>query len=183
MPIYTKKGDRGQTSLLGGGGKVGKADLRVEAYGSVDELQSLIGVVLAFLPVSLKTVRGQFVKIQRDLFEIEAELSTPAGGEGPFRLASGKVKKLESLIDKYDGQLPKLRNFIFPGGGACGSFLGLCRTVCRRTERAVVRLSDKEGINPRVLAYLNRLSDLFFVYSRWINKVEGVREEKWEGTG
>src|SRR5437867_10311227 len=180
--LYTRTGDLG-TTMLFGGGRLPKGHPRVEAYGTVDELNSTLGVALSFLPargVIAKTLSG----VQNELFNIGSELAS--GGEGKaaekarlFIDAEAKIASLEALIDEYDAKAPPLRTFILPSGSQGGAMLHLCRTVCRRAERQVVRLSHEEHVNPDILRYLNRLSDLLFVLARYVNKAAGKPETEW----
>lgn len=180
MAIYTKKGDRGTTLLYGGISARKKYDSRVVAYGTVDELNAQIGVVLAFLEEDLEDIRGWLKEIQKDLFEIASELATESTQQKPFNLESTKVKELEKIIDKLEGNLPPLQNFIFPGGSKPGAILHIARTVCRRAEREIVKLSDKEEVNSNILVYLNRLSDCLFMLARETNRLEKSPEEIWK---
>ena len=169
--------------MLFGGGRLPKDHPRVEAYGTVDELNSTLGVVLSFLPARgaiAKTLSG----VQNELFNIGSELAS--GGEGKaaekarlFIDAEAKIASLEALIDEYDVKAPPLRTFILPSGSQGGAMLHLCRTVCRRAERQVVRLSHEERVNRDILRYLNRLSDLLFVLARYVNKAAGKPETEW----
>ena len=180
--IYTRSGDQGTTALFGGG-RVTKDHPRVEAYGSVDELNSAIGVALAFL--GDEGLKRELAAVQNELFNIGAELaSESAGGKAAaagrqFAEGEAKVAALERLIDEYDARLPALRTFILPSGAPGGALLHLCRTVCRRAERAVVRLAREEAVNPEVPKYLNRLSDFLFVAARWANLQAGAQETPW----
>jgi cob(I)alamin adenosyltransferase len=180
--LYTRTGDLG-TTMLFGGGRLPKDHPRVEAYGTVDELNSTLGVGLSFLPA-----RGAIAKalstVQNELFNIGSELASGAEGKAAekarlFVDADAKIASLESLIDKYDAKAPPLRTFILPSGSQAGALLHLCRTVCRRAEREVVRLSHEERVNPDILSYLNRLSDLLFVLARYVNKAAGKPETEW----
>lgn len=194
MSIYTKKGDQGTTVLLGGKRRVRKDSQRIIAYGTVDELQSQLGFVEslmkqraparnAFPPTSVKLRRdagGEIKRIQQDLFEIEAELSTPGSRKPPVCLSERRVKELEKLIDELEGKLPVLANFIFPGGSPGGAALHVARTICRRAEREVVKLARRENVNENVIKYLNRLSDALFMLAREANRLEGNPEEIWK---
>lgn len=171
--VYTKTGDTGQTSLVSGA-RVSKADLRVGAYGDVDELNSVLGVTRTFpLDEELNALLG---RIQNELFTLGADLATPAGTPVP-RVDEEMVKGLEEVIDKYLGELAPLREFILPGGSQAGAMLHLARTVARRAERVVVALSEREEINAESLRYLNRLSDLLFVLARVANQRAGTGEQ------
>ncbi|MBI2913925.1 MAG: cob(I)yrinic acid a,c-diamide adenosyltransferase [Chloroflexi bacterium] len=179
--LYTKSGDTGQTALFGGG-RVPKDHPRVEAYGCVDELNSALGVAIAFL--RQRRLLAALQGIQNELFNIGSELASETGGRaaGTGRLfldPEAKIAALERLIDQYDARLPPLRTFILPSGSPAGALLHLARTVCRRAERAVVRLAGQEPVNPAILAYLNRLSDLLFVLARYVNKAARKPETPW----
>ena len=178
MSIYTKFGDKGKTSLYGGK-TVSKAALRVEAYGTVDELNSFLGI--AINTVKDKSIRGELLKLQSDLLEVGASLASPARNkhENLSRYFKDRVSQFEAEIDRLTKKLPDLENFIFPGGGKAGANLHFARTLVRRAERRVVDLSTKEKINIEILVYLNRLSDLLFMYARNLNFKEKQREIKW----
>ena len=159
MKIYTKKGDQGNTSLFGGG-RVSKDAVRIEAYGTVDELNSLLGLTRSFKPHdSIDTILHS---VQNDLFILGADLATPAGKKNSSvpRLTNDHITALEISIDRLDGQLPVLTTFVLPGGSVVASLLHNARSVCRRAERQIVRLSHKENIGQIVTSYMNRLSDL-----------------------
>ncbi|MGV8085917.1 MAG: cob(I)yrinic acid a,c-diamide adenosyltransferase [Candidatus Bilamarchaeum sp.] len=176
MKIYTKAGDRGSTSLLGGV-IVAKDDLRVEAYGNIDELNASLGLV--YSTSELAEVHSLLRPIQNDLFTIGAELSSKGGkvsSISPFR-----VNELEAEIDRMDGQMPPLTNFILPGGSVISAQLHLARTICRRAERRVVTLSKSEKINPDIIIYLNRLSDFLFVLARFVNYQKKIPDVLWKG--
>ena len=179
--LYTRSGDAGDTGLFGGG-RVPKDHPRVEAYGSVDELNSAIGVAVAFL--RQRRIAAALQRIQNELFNIGSELASETGGKAAdagrlFVEPEARIAALEALIDEYDSKLPPLRTFILPSGSPAGALLHLCRTVCRRAERAAVRLSRAEPVNPAVLTYLNRLSDLLFVLARYVNKADRKPETPW----
>jgi cob(I)alamin adenosyltransferase len=180
MKIYTKTGDTGDTSLLGGA-RVGKDDLRVEAYGAVDELNALLGVALSHADDA--DLRTLLATIQKDLFAIGSQLADPVGTvvqrQEKAVIADAHVEALEHAIDGREAALPPLRTFILPGGGTVGATLHLARTVCRRAERRVVALGRASRIAPVVVVYLNRLSDLLFVLAREANVREGRVEDPW----
>lgn len=183
--VYTKTGDKGSTSLVGGK-RVPKDSMRIEAYGSVDELNAIVGLTRAFNQ-EIKTKEALELDvllrdIQNTLFDLGSELATPEEKmrEGMPQMVSEKIKKLEKIMDRLQEELRPLKSFILPGGGRISAFLHQCRTVCRRTEREVLRLSRLNDINSLVLIYLNRLSDLFFVLSRWVGKRYGEKEFLWE---
>lgn len=172
--VYTRTGDRGETSLVGGR-RVRKDSPRVEAYGDVDELNSLLGVVRAHLPES--PVNRVLSEIQNELFTVGADLASPLELKAP-RIEPGHIARLEKAIDEWNHTLPPLREFILPGGSLPGALLHLARTVARRAERRVVRLAAEEPINEHVLVYLNRLSDLLFVLARAVNRQAQAPEEE-----
>ena len=179
MKIYTKTGDTGETGLYGGL-RVSKDALRVEACGTVDELNACIGFVRSQIPD--KEINAIFHRIQNGLFDIGADLATldthPKAKS--LRISPILTVELEGLIDRLEERLPPLRNFILPGGSTGGAPVHLARTVCRRAERRVVSLSKVEAVNPEVLIYLNRLSDLLFVLARVVNQRADVPEPLWE---
>lgn len=170
--VYTRTGDKGETSLVGGA-RVSKASARVEAYGEVDELNSVIG--LARSKLHDEGIDRALATIQNDLFTLGADLASPSGVESP-RVDEGLIKRLEELSDGFLGELEPLKEFILPGGSEAGAALHLARTVARRAERRAVALAEKEEINPRVIAYLNRLSDLLFILARVANRRAGLQE-------
>lgn len=188
MKIYTKTGDRGKTSLFSGE-RVSKADLRVESYGDVDELNSVLGALAAHLGGEHEEVRQGLLQIQGDLFRIGGWLATlPDSGafEELPALEEASTLRLETDIDHMERELPDLRGFILPGGHSSASWAHLGRTVCRRTERHVVRLIASEETAggrdrlERVGTYLNRLSDYLFVLARLLNHREGISDILWE---
>jgi cob(I)alamin adenosyltransferase len=178
MPIYTKFGDRGETRLFDGT-RVRKDDLRVRAYGEVDELNSVLGLVRTFGPPP--EIHDIVVGIQKHLMGIGAVLANPRGGQDDpkARPQPEWVGFLEASIDRLDSGLPPLRRFILPGGGPAGAHLHLARTVCRRAERLVVVLAGSAEVEAIVLEYINRLSDLLFVLARAANYREGMEEVLW----
>lgn len=179
MKIYTKTGDKGETGLYGAD-RVGKDHPRVEAYGTVDEANSAIGVARAAL--SHADLQDDLEAIQNALFDLGADLATRFGGPYEKHLArmdAQDVEQLEQLIDRYQEEAPKFTGFIHPGGHPAAAALHLARTVTRRAERRVVELMRQEEVNPEAMRYLNRLSDLLFTLARVVNKREGFAEEKW----
>ena len=179
MKIYTKTGDRGDTRLFDGT-KVRKHDDRVEAYGDIDELNSLIGAAASFLKdIALVSMLAE---IQKDLFSVGAQLADPRIKDqrrAKFQIPRDRITALENAIDNFETELQPLRQFILAGGGNGGAFLHVARTVCRRAERRVVSLSEKVEVNPNVIEYLNRLSDFLFVIARVVNHREGKEEILW----
>lgn len=182
MKIYTRRGDEGDTGLLGGG-RVAKDHPRLRAYGSVDELGSCLG--LARSRTGVPATAARLVRIQRDLFAIGASLALAPAAEGRKRppvpeVPVERVGEMEEWMDEVDADLPPLRNFILPGGAPAAATLHLARSVCRRAERATVSLAAVEAVDEGILAYLNRLSDLLFVLARLENHAAGVADETWE---
>ena len=180
MKIYTRKGDKGETGLIGGT-RLLKSALRVEACGDVDELNAVLGWIRATL--TDETIRGELLQVQRDLFAVGAQLADPTGHVGQKAekagLHEGRVRELEGIIDRYDAVLSPLRAFILPGGSECGALLHLTRTVCRRAERRMVALSQAVPLSPVLIAYINRLSDLLFTLARAVNREAGIEEIPW----
>lgn len=178
--IYTKTGDDGTTGLFGGS-RVSKADLRIEAYGTVDELNAVVGVVRTCpLPQALEHQLGI---ISADLFTLGADLATPLDPPPVYdipRITEEHVKQLEGWRDEYDAQLEPLKTFILPGGTPAASHLHVARTICRRAERRTVALATQEDIGAAVLHYLNRLSDYLFTASRAANAHAGVEDVAWK---
>lgn len=177
MKIYTKTGDSGLTSLFGGG-RVQKNAVRIEAYGTVDELNSTIGVVRAHNPS--KRVDEMLTTIQNELFILGSDLATPHDSRAQIdRITAEMSARLEKWIDELDAQLEPLRYFVLPGGSLTASFLHVSRTVCRRAERCVVTARNIETISEDTIVYLNRLSDLLFVMSRFENYMTQTPEVRW----
>lgn len=175
MKIYTRTGDAGQTSIIGG--RVDKDDIRVEAYGTVDELNSLLGQAIALMDEArYADLRADMLLVQHELFDCGHDLALVRAEAAHFKLTSESVKQLETWIDKYDAETPDITRFILPGGSPLASSLHVCRTVCRRAERRVVTLAKSAQTNDDVRKYLNRLSDLFFTIARLANVREGVKD-------
>jgi len=204
--VYTRTGDKGETALVGGR-RVAKDSPRIEAYGTIDELNSIVGLARVFneerlekgstlsstlrlRPEGRLTSKGKahrfldrvLRKIQDELFDLGSELATPVdfSYQGMYRVGEREVKRLEELMDECQKELDPLKSFVLPGGGRVGGYLHQCRTVCRRAERELIRLSRVEEIGEWPLKYMNRLSDLFFVLSRWIGKRTGEKEYLWQ---
>lgn len=179
VKIYTKTGDSGTTSLFGGK-RLTKDDTRVEAYGTVDELNSLLGIILAENPQA--DVIKKVTRVQKELFVLGSDLSAPYDIKVKVpRISKTYITRLEKEIDRMEQNLPKLKNFILPGGSLIGSKLHLARGVARRAERATASLSSKEKINRNAQIYINRLSDWLFVLARNVNKLEKKSEVIWKG--
>lgn len=183
MKIYTRTGDDGGTGLFGGG-RVSKAHLRVEAYGTVDELNAALGASVE--AVSDTDTQGRLGRVQKDLFSLGASLARPGAEDGSAKAATpplpeDRIDEMERWIDEATASVPELRSFILPGGTRGAALLHLARTVCRRAERAVVRLDLDQNVDRVVLKYLNRLSDLLFVWARLENHRAGVADVLWEG--
>ena len=185
--VYTRTGDAGETALVGGH-RVPKDSPRIEAYGTVDELNSILGLARVFNAEQLRRGRKHrwldevLRRLQNELFDLGSELATPreAFYEGMFRVGAAEVTALERLIDECQKDLAPLKSFVLPGGGRVGGFLHQARTVCRRAERGVLALSRAEDIGEWPLKYVNRLSDLLFVLSRWVGKHLGETEYLWQ---
>uniref|UniRef100_UPI004047E1A4 cob(I)yrinic acid a,c-diamide adenosyltransferase n=1 Tax=Roseivirga sp. TaxID=1964215 RepID=UPI004047E1A4 len=179
MKIYTKTGDSGTTSLLGGA-RVSKAHLRIDAYGTVDELNSFLGL-LRDQPVN-KNRKDILKEIQDRLFTLGAELATEPGKGNIVKpdLLDSDILRLEHEMDAMDADLPPLKNFILPGGHPSISYAHIARTVCRRAERTCIALSEESPVAPIVIQYLNRLSDYFFILGRKMAKELNIEEVKWE---
>jgi cob(I)alamin adenosyltransferase len=175
--IYTRGGDAGETSL-GDGSRTSKLDPRIASYGTVDELNAQIGMVLAHdCPPALT---APLARIQNELFDVGADLSVPVQVEGRLRVGQEWVDGLEELCDRFNEDLPQLRSFVLPGGTEAAARLHVARTVCRRAERAALVASADGGVNPLVLVYLNRLSDLLFILARAANAAAGADEPLWK---
>jgi cob(I)alamin adenosyltransferase len=181
VKIYTKTGDKGKTSLFGGQ-RVSKDTHRIEAYGCVDELNSHLGVVRSLKP--LEDVDRILVRIQHELFVLGADLATPqtSSRKKMQRISARHVERLERDIDRLDSALDPLQQFILPGGSRSSAELHVARTICRRAERSIIRLSKKSEIGTTPVVFINRLSDLLFVLARYVNKVEGGEEVRWDST-
>ena len=180
MKIYTKTGDNGETGLFGGE-RVSKNSLRIEAYGTIDELNSFLGLTIS--EVCDKSVKELLIKIQNRLFVLGSDLATPIN-EKTSKLNITRVPKkfykdLEKSIDKFENKLEPLRNFILPGGTKSAAMLHVCRTIARRAERRVVALDNTVKVGQNIIIFLNRLSDILFVLARFENKCQNVPDTKW----
>lgn len=175
--IYTRGGDRGMTSLIGGD-RVKKCSLRLEAYGTIDELSAHLGLLKSMLK------EENFIPwLQSRLFDVGSHLAMPCHEKGvapSCTITEQEVTLLEQRIDELDNQLPPLHTFILPGGAMAASECHVCRTVCRRAERLIAALSEEDQVSPMVSSFINRLSDFLFVYARYINKTECVDEISWK---
>lgn len=185
MKIYTRTGDDGTTGLFGAG-RIRKSELRIDAYGTVDETNATIG--LAVTDARSQGIESSFMDlltgIQQDLFVLGGELASPGEQKYPVpRIQPSHVEALESAIDRLEDDLQPLKRFILPGGSRTGAALHLARTVCRRAERLVVALAEQEEVADDDVRYLNRLSDFLFVAARWVNHSLGEPEVEWEGAG
>ena len=185
--VYTRTGDDGMTALVGGK-RVSKDAARIEAYGTVDELNAVVGLVRAWNEEG-KGQRGLHLRldamlqeIQQELFDLGSELATPEDFtyEGMHRMGEEEVTRIERVIDECQEELEPLKSFILPGGGRISAQLHQCRTVCRRAEREILGLSRIENVGEWPLRYVNRLSDLFFVLGRWVGKNLGETEYLWQ---
>ena len=182
MKIYTRTGDQGTTALFGGD-RVTKSHPRIEAYGTVDEVNSAVGLARSLL-------RGEpgedrldpvLARLQADLFVLGADLATPSAAKPTVpRMEAGHAERLEREIDRFDEALLPLKHFILPGGTSAAAALHLARTVCRRAERLAVAAAGLEALNEHAVTYLNRLSDLLFVLARWANREAGLEDATWQ---
>ena len=185
--VYTRRGDRGETSLAGGQ-RVPKDGPRIEAYGEVDELNSFLGAArvtaseLAATEPRLSPLEGILLRVEHELFNLGSVLATLPEDVHPkqARVTDAEVAQLESEMDRMNAELPPLGSFVLPGGSRLNAALHICRTVCRRAERATVALGRVESTPPEAVRYLNRLSDALFVWSRWASHVAGAPETLWE---
>lgn len=184
--VYTRTGDKGDTALVGGR-RVPKDDPRIESYGTIDELNAVLGIVRACndaaKPSPATTRLDQILRqIQNELFDLGSELATPpdAAWDGMIRIGPAQIAVLERTIDECQEDLAPLKSFILPGGGMTAAFLHQARTVCRRAERDILRLMHREPVGESALGYVNRLSDLLFVLARWISHRLGEPEYLWE---
>lgn len=179
--IYTRAGDKGETSL-GDGSRVPKLDCRIGAFGTVDELNSALGVALAE-PGLPERLREPLARIQNDLFDVGADLSVPFGIGDRLRVEQRQIEWLEQRCDELNADLPELKSFVLPGGTAAAARLHVARTTCRRAERDALTANEEHGINALVLGYLNRLSDFLFIAARWANADAGRSEPLWKPGG
>jgi cob(I)alamin adenosyltransferase len=178
--IYTRGGDEGQTSL-GDGSRVSKLDLRLAAFGTVDELNASLGTVLTSDPPG--AIRDVLARLQNELFDVGADLSVPLGAEGRLRVEQRLVDRLEEDCDRFNAELSELRSFVLPGGTAAAAQLHVARAVCRRAERETLAAAQLHELNPLTTVYLNRLSDLLFILARAANALAGCAEPLWKPGG
>lgn len=177
--VYTKSGDKGQTSLVGGV-RVAKSCCRIEAYGTIDELNSHIGLLVSLLDDEREITL--FERVQSCLFNVGTNLATDQNTTSLYssaNLPAGEVERLESIIDKMIEELPEPQGFILPGGTMAASQAHVCRTVCRRAERCIIRLSEEAFVSPEITKYINRLSDFLFVFAKKLNFKAGCKEKTW----
>lgn len=183
MSVYTRTGDKGKTSLYQGK-RVSKSNLRIEVIGTVDELNSVVGVAIAEINDKGLKIKDELVRVQNDLFSIGANLANPSS---KISSLENRVQEFEKIIDDLTEKLPELNNFILPGGSLTGATLHLARTVARRAERRITELSEREthsagsgqGVQDSIIIYINRLSDFLFMTARFINYKEKKKEIKW----
>jgi cob(I)alamin adenosyltransferase len=175
--IYTGGGDAGETSL-GDGSRVSKLDGRIQAYGTVDELNSALGLVLA--ADCPEDVRDVLARVQNELFDLGADLSVPLEREGRLRVTRAQVEGLERDCDRFNAHLPDLKSFVLPGGGELAARLHIARAISRRAEREAVAAAGEHELNQEALVYLNRLSDLLFILARFVNVGQGREEPLWK---
>ncbi len=182
VKIYTKSGDDGYTSLIGGK-RVSKASKRVDAYGNIDECNAMLGLIIA--NIKYDDIKDVLEKIQHELFILGSDLADPSYPANPYnikRVSKDLVEYMEKVIDKYQEESGEIGYFILPGGSNVAALLHLARTMVRRAERSIIALADEEGINPIIIEYVNRLSDLLFVLARVVNKREGIKDTIWKVT-
>lgn len=174
MRIYTKTGDKGMTKLVGGD-SVAKDSDRVESYGTIDELNSWVGYIVASIEED-NVVKEELLELQQLLFDVGSDLATPVSTGRPIKLYTGTTSWLESRIDFYTDVSPDIDRFILPGGTKIASMLHVARTIARRGERSIVRLSWTAQMNPEIIVFVNRLSDYFYALARWVNAKEQVSD-------
>lgn len=180
MKIYTKTGDKGSTSLFNGA-RVSKNALRVNCYGTIDEMNSIVGLAITFSPEN--DLKSDLIALSLTLFNLGSDLATPLIPTPKFeppRMTEEDIQKLETLIDRYTELLPPLKSFILPGGSQTAAFLHQARTVCRRAERLMVELSASEQLSEFTMIFVNRLSDYLFTAARYSNYLQNIEDIKWE---
>lgn len=178
--VYTRVGDDGTTSLIGGA-RVKKCSMRLDAYGTIDELGAHIGLLVAMLRTSSAIDTCPLQWMQSRLFDVGTHLAMPSveGLAAPCAITAIHVQQVEAYIDMFDEQLPPLRTFVLPGGSLAAAQCHVCRTVCRRAERLIMALAEEVPLCVDLLSFVNRLSDFLFVYARFLNKIEGIDEISW----
>jgi len=179
--IYTKTGDNGMTALFGGQ-RVLKSSLRVNTYGTIDELNAYFGLILS--KVSTQELKNDFTKLNNLMFIAGSDVATPLDKENKMqidRINSEDIILLEEKIDKYTGEMPILKNFILGGGTEVAALINISRTICRRVERLLVELNSKENLGKNIIKFFNRLSDYLFTAARYVNFISGVEETPWKG--
>lgn len=178
--VYTKTGDKGTTSLIGGT-RVKKSDIRIESYGTVDELNSFIGLLATY--VDEKETTDLLAEIQNVLFNVGCNLAMGESFKKEIKesvVADVLIEHVEKAIDRMQAAIPELKSFVIPGGSRSASTAHVCRTVCRRAERLIIALDESSKVDRNLMAYVNRLSDYFFVLSRYLNNIEKVDEKIWQ---
>lgn len=178
--VYTKTGDKGTTSLIGGT-RVKKSDIRIESYGTVDELNSFIGLLATY--VDEKKTADLLAEIQNVLFNVGCNLAMGESFKKEIKesvVADALIEHVENAIDRMQAAIPELKSFVIPGGSRSASTAHVCRTVCRRAERLIIALDEGSEVDRNLMAYVNRLSDYFFVLSRYLNNIEKVDEKIWQ---
>lgn len=178
--VYTKTGDKGTTSLIGGT-RVKKSDIRIESYGTVDELNSFIGLLATY--VDEKETADLLAEIQNVLFNVGCNLAMGESFKKEIKesvVADALIEHVEKAIDRMQAAIPELKSFVIPGGSRSASTAHVCRTVCRRAERLIIALDENSEVDRNLMAYVNRLSDYFFVLSRYLNNIEKVDEKIWQ---
>tara|TARA_B100000427_G_C15167415_1_gene445793 strand:+ start:34 stop:576 length:543 start_codon:yes stop_codon:yes gene_type:complete len=177
MKIYTKKGDAGKTSIIGES-NIYKNDIRIEAYGTIDELNSYLGLLRSFESSKFSTQKKELMIIQNSLFNIGATLASKKVIP-ECKISNKEIRDLEHFIDQIESKLNPLKSFILPGGELWSSYAQIARSVCRRAERNIISLNIKEGVDPLIIMFMNRLSDYLFVLARYISFLNNVQEIKW----
>lgn len=179
--IYTRGGDNGTTSLIGGS-RIKKSSLRLDAYGTIDELSSHIGLLASMVGTKPKADTDRLHWIQSRLFDAGTHLAMlcPDNQEAPCDITPIQVQQLEKHINEFEIQLPTLHTFVLPGGSTAAAQSHVCRTICRRAERLIAALAEESPVCPDLLSFINRLSDFLFVYARFLNKIEGIDEISWK---
>ena len=177
MKIYTKKGDAGKTSIIGES-NIYKNDIRIEAYGSIDELNSYLGLLRSFDSPKFSTQKKELIIIQNSLFNIGATLASKKVIP-ECKISNKEISDLEQFIDQIESKLNPLKSFILPGGELWSSYAQIARSVCRRAERNIISLNIKEAVDPLIITFINRLSDYLFVLARYISFLNNVQEIKW----